>query len=79
MKPAMKVMTILLGTAIMYALMQSVNAMAASEEVIELKYGSRYPQTNPYAVADQHWIEKIEKETNGRVKIKPYRAETLLT
>ena len=63
----------------MHALMQGMKAMAVSEGVIELKYGSRYPQTHPYAVADQHWIEKIEKETNGRVKIKPYWAETLLT
>jgi TRAP-type C4-dicarboxylate transport system substrate-binding protein len=30
-------------------------------------------------MADQHWIAKMEKETNGRVKIKPYWAGTLIS
>ena len=78
MKPAIKVMTILLGTVVLCALMQGMKAMADSERVIELKYGSQYPPAHSYSVADINWIQKIEKETNGRVKINPYWSGTLI-
>lgn len=51
----------------------------AQDKVIELKYASLYMPTHPYSVADLHWIEKIEKESKGRVKIKPYWAGTLVS
>jgi TRAP-type C4-dicarboxylate transport system substrate-binding protein len=51
----------------------------AQDKVIELRYASQYAPTHPYSMADLKWIEKIEKETNGRVKIKPYWNGTLIS
>lgn len=48
-------------------------------QVIELTYASPYAPTHPYSIADQKWIQKIESETNGKVKIKPYWAGTLIS
>jgi hypothetical protein len=45
--------------------------LSASERVFELKYGSQYPAGHSYSVADMNWIQKIEKETNRKVKITP--------
>ena len=39
----------------------------------------QYANIHPYSIADQHWIDKIAKETNGRVKIKPYWNGTLIS
>jgi len=78
MNRADKLMILFLGIGFLCALIPAVKALAASEEVIELKYGTQYPPTHSYSIADQHWIDKIEKETNGRVKIKPYWAGTLI-
>ena len=51
--------------------------VSAQDKVIELKYGTTYGADHPFSVVDKKWIEKIEKETNGRVKIKPYWSGTL--
>jgi TRAP-type C4-dicarboxylate transport system substrate-binding protein len=47
--------------------------------VITLKYGAVVPESNPHALADLAWIEKIEKETNGRVKIEYYPGATIVS
>jgi TRAP-type transport system periplasmic protein len=44
---------------------------------MELKYGTFYPPESPFSLADQRWIERIEKETDGKVRIKPYWSGTL--
>jgi TRAP-type C4-dicarboxylate transport system substrate-binding protein len=59
--------------------MLSVNELVAQEKPIELTYATFYAPIHPFSLADQHWIAKIEKETNGRVKIKPYWAGTLIS
>jgi TRAP-type transport system periplasmic protein len=51
----------------------------AQQKPIELKYATIYPPTHAFSIADQHWIQKIEKETNGRVKITPYWAGSLVS
>jgi TRAP-type transport system periplasmic protein len=51
--------------------------VSAQQKVIELTYGSTYAPDHTFSLADKAWIEKIEKETNGRVKIKPYWNGTL--
>jgi len=45
---------------------------AQQGKAIELTYGTPYGIEHPFSIVDKKWIEKIEKETNGRVKIKPY-------
>lgn len=47
-------------------------ATAQQGKVIESSYGTPVGMDNPFSVADVKWIARIEKETNGRVKIKPY-------
>ena len=49
----------------------------ASPTVITLSFGSTVTDPHPYALADMAWIEKIESETNGRVKIEYYPGGTL--
>jgi TRAP-type transport system periplasmic protein len=51
----------------------------AQDKVIELGYATQYAAAHPYSLADLKWIEKIEKETKGWVKIKPYWNGTLIS
>lgn len=44
---------------------------------IELTFGGLWPPPHPMSAATQLWIEKIEKDTKGRVKIKPFWAGAL--
>ena len=37
-------------------------------DTIELTYGGTWPPTHPMSVATQDWINKIEKDSNGRSK-----------
>lgn len=57
----------------------TASGVMAQGKPIELKYATIYPPTHAFSVADQHWIDKIEKETNGRVKITPYWAGSLVS
>src|SRR5512135_3009548 len=51
--------------------------VSAQQKVIELTYGSTYGADHTFSIADKAWMAKIEKETNGRVKFKPYWSGTL--
>uniref|UniRef100_A0A7C2P5C1 TRAP transporter substrate-binding protein n=1 Tax=candidate division WOR-3 bacterium TaxID=2052148 RepID=A0A7C2P5C1_UNCW3 len=64
---------------LMFGLEKWGTSAFAQEKIIELKYGSPYSPDHPFSVVDKRWFEKIEKETGGRVKIKPYWAGTLLS
>jgi TRAP-type C4-dicarboxylate transport system substrate-binding protein len=50
----------------------------APVEVIELTFASPFIPTVPFGLAAQGWIDKIERETNGRVHITPYWGGTLI-
>ena len=54
--------------------------MSAGQQgkVIELTYASPVGPDHTFSVVDRKWMEKIEKETNGRVKIKPFWGGTLV-
>lgn len=56
-----------------------VLTVTAQAQTIELRYASPYAPAHPYSVADQAWIDKIEKDSNGKVKIKPYWNGTLIS
>jgi TRAP-type transport system periplasmic protein len=47
-------------------------------KVIELTYASPVGPDHTFSVVDRKWMEKVEKETNGRVKIKPFWGGTLV-
>lgn len=63
----------------MFLFAVAVSHVAAQVKPIELKYATIYPPTHPFSIADQHWIAKVEKETNGKVKIVPYWAGALVS
>ena len=50
---------------------------AEAADPIELSYGGLWPPTHPMSVAAKLWMEKIERETQGRVKIKSFWAGAL--
>lgn len=54
----------------------SLNTVQAAD-TINLTFGGLWPPKHPITVASVEWIEKIEKESNGRVKIKPFLAGAL--
>ena len=75
-----KTIVVLLGVMFLCALsLIPARNIMAQEKVIELRYASPYPPTHTMAMADQKWIAKIEAETKGRVKIKPYWSGTLVS
>jgi TRAP-type C4-dicarboxylate transport system substrate-binding protein len=49
------------------------------EKPIVLTYGQTEGPEHTFSQADQLWIDKIEKDTNGRVDIVPYWGATLLS
>lgn len=55
------------------------DATTLKEEPIKLRYGTYYGLEHPESRADLQWIEKIEKETGGRVEIEPYWAGSLVS
>lgn len=65
----MLVLTLLLG----------INTVTCAEKPIKLTYGTAYSPTHTFSKADVPWIEKIHKDTKGRVKITPYWGATLLS
>ncbi|HVN97986.1 MAG TPA: TRAP transporter substrate-binding protein DctP [Syntrophorhabdaceae bacterium] len=50
----------------------SGTAVAQQNKVIELTFGTPFPVDHMFSVTDKKWMDKVEKETNGRVKFKPY-------
>jgi TRAP-type C4-dicarboxylate transport system substrate-binding protein len=73
-----KGLVVLLGVMFLCALIPALTVVAQAQ-VIELRYATPYAAQHPYSIADQKWIEKIEKETKGRIKIKPYWNGTLIS
>jgi len=52
---------------------------AQQDKDIELRYGSPWGPDHPFSVVDKKWIAKIEQETKGKVKIKPYWSGVLFS
>ena len=66
------------GTLIVLGLTFGLGGKAAvAADPIELTYGGLWPPTHPISQATQLWIDKIEKEAKGRVKIKAFWAGAL--
>lgn len=65
-------------TLIMSGLTFGIGAKAAkAAEAIELTFGGLWPPAHPISAASELWIKKIENDSQGRVKIKPFWAGAL--
>lgn len=64
-------MVVVLAALLFVAFVFPIGVMA-QQKVIELTFGSPYNVDHPFSKTDQKWFAKIEKETNGRVKFKPF-------
>ncbi|HVN97155.1 MAG TPA: TRAP transporter substrate-binding protein DctP [Syntrophorhabdaceae bacterium] len=60
------------------ALVLISRAPVTAADVIELSYASPFGPDHTMSVADKIWMTKIEKDTNGRVKFKPYWSGSLV-
>ncbi len=68
------------GAMLLSLLLVASNGLAASPtQPLQLTYATMWPPNHPYSVGNQRWIEWVEKETKGAVKIKPYWAGTLVS
>ncbi len=75
-----QVKSFLMGTILLFLFIVASSGLAASPtQPLQLTYATMWPSNHPYSVGDQRWIEWIEKETKGAVKIKPYWAGTLVS
>lgn len=50
---------------------------APQESAIVLRYASPYPPTHPFSQADLAWMQHVEHESGGRLKVKPFWGGTL--
>jgi len=73
------VFTLILVSLGTFAFMIASQTLAQTGTPIELKFATIFPPTQPFSLAAQHWIDKIEKETGGGLKIKPYWSGTLIS
>ena len=51
----------------------------AGAQSITLTYASLYPPNHPFSRADQRWIEFVERESGGRVRIRPFWSGTIIS
>lgn len=51
----------------------------SADAVYHLTYASLYSPMHPFSRADQRWIEHIERETQGRLSIRPYWGGSVLS
>jgi TRAP-type C4-dicarboxylate transport system substrate-binding protein len=61
---------------LVFSVGSGVNAAQAAD-TINLTYSGLWPPTHPMSVATSQWAERIEKQTQGRVKIKIFWAGAL--
>lgn len=50
-----------------------------AQDVIELKFASSFGPDHTFSKIDKVWFEKIERESKGRVKFRPYWGGTLIS
>ncbi len=66
------------AAVIITALVLPGPTVAQQSKVIELTYGTPYGPDHTFSKTDKEWFAKIEKETNGQVKFKPFWGGTII-
>lgn len=51
----------------------------ATDDAVELSYGSQYSPTHPFSRADIAWMNFVHEESKGAIRIKPYWGGGLLS
>jgi TRAP-type C4-dicarboxylate transport system substrate-binding protein len=74
-----RIMVAIMVMAVPAMIFSIAERVVAQDKPIELKYASIYPPTHAFSIADQHYMQKIEKETNGRVKFRAYWSGSLIS
>ena len=74
-----RIMVAIMIMAVSAMIFSIAGRVMAQDKPIELKYASIYPPTHAFSIADQHYMQKIEKETNGRVKFRAYWSGSLIS
>lgn len=69
----MKVLALLLALAL------GACSRALPPEVTELTYATPYPPSHPFSRADQRWMDWVEQESGGRLRIRPVWSGALLS
>jgi TRAP-type C4-dicarboxylate transport system substrate-binding protein len=73
-----RLIMVIAGTFIVFGLTCGAGVKAVeAADTINLTYGGLWPPTHPMSKAVALWIEKVENDTKGRVKIKPFWAGAL--
>lgn len=54
-------------------------AQEAPADVTVISYASLYPPQHPFSLADQEWIEFVERESNGQVVVRPFWSGSLVS
>ena len=65
--------------ALIASLLLAACARPAPEGVTVLTYATPYPPSHPFSKADQRWIEFVERESGGRLQIRPIWSGALLS
>ena len=65
--------------ALIVCLALAACARPAPEGVTELTYATPYPPSHPFSRADQRWIDYVEQQSQGRLKVRPIWSGVLLS
>lgn len=65
--------------ALLLALMLGACARQLPTSVTELTYATPYPPSHPFSRADQRWMDWVERESGGRILIRPIWSGALLS
>lgn len=65
--------------ALLLALLLTACARPMPPGVTELIYATPYSPTHPFSLADKRWIEFVEQESGGRLRIRPVWSGGLLS
>jgi len=82
MKGQKSLVFVFVGLLLVASLFLSTSAKAAAPTPtapIKLKYGTTEGPDHTFSLADKLWIDKIHKDTGGRVQITPYWGATLVS
>jgi TRAP-type C4-dicarboxylate transport system substrate-binding protein len=74
-----RIKSALLAACVGAALLTSACVRKPPAGVYELSYASPYPPSHPFSRADIDWMKWIQAQSHGRIRIKPFWADGLIS